>query len=49
MVGDRAYIVTDLLNAIMASVGGDSAESAEMDGEPLTVITLDFSEANRSF
>jgi 6-bladed beta-propeller len=39
--GDRAYVVTDLYNAIMASIGGDS-EDAAMDAEPVTVISFEF-------
>ncbi len=42
ITGDRAYIVTDLINAIMASVGGDSEDAEDEDAEPVEVIAFEF-------
>lgn len=39
--GDRAYIVTDLFSAMMASLGGDE-EDLETEPEPVTVIAFEF-------
>lgn len=41
-VGDRAYLVTDLFNAVMARMGGDTNEDAALDAEPVTVIAYEF-------
>ena len=41
--GDRAYVVTDLFNAIMARMGGDQTEETFEDVEPVTVISFEFS------
>ncbi len=35
---DRIYVVTDLLSAFMAQLGGDEAEEAEEEPEPVSVI-----------
>jgi hypothetical protein len=40
-VGDRAYIVTDLFSAMMASLGGDEGDM-EVEPEPVTVIAYEF-------
>jgi len=40
--GNRAYVVTDLYNAIMARVGGDSEEAEDIAAEPVTVISFEF-------
>jgi len=40
-VGNRAYIVTDLFSAFMASLGGDEEGSQEVDPEPVTVIACE--------
>lgn len=40
--GDRAYVVTDLFNALMARMGGDSEENVDIDAEPVTVISFEF-------
>jgi len=40
--GNRAYVVTDLYNALMARMGGDSEESEDIDAEPVTVISFEF-------
>lgn len=40
--GNRAYVVTDLLNAIMARMGGDTESDIELDAEPVTVISFEF-------
>lgn len=42
LAGGRAYIVTDLINAIMASVGGDSEDSVDDEAEPVEVIAFEF-------
>jgi len=39
--GDRAYIVTDLFSAMMASLGGDE-EDLQTEPEPVTVIAFEF-------
>jgi hypothetical protein len=39
--GDRAYIVTDLFSAMMASLGGDEND-LETEPEPVTVIAFEF-------
>jgi len=44
-VGNRAYVVTDLFNAIMASAGGDSESETASDAEPVTVISYEFAPA----
>ncbi len=43
-VGDRAYVVTDLYNAIMASAGaaGGGEGDMESDAEPVSVIAFAF-------
>jgi hypothetical protein len=40
--GNRAYVVTDLFNAVMARMGGDNAEDTGADAEPVTVISYEF-------
>ena len=40
--GNRAYVVTDLFNALMARMGGDSGEEDFEDVEPVTVISFEF-------
>lgn len=40
--GDRAYLVTDLFNAVMARMGGDTNSEAALDAEPVTVIAYEF-------
>lgn len=40
--GDRAYVVTDLFNAVMARVGGDNGETGTGDAEPVKVIAFEF-------
>jgi hypothetical protein len=40
--GNRAYVVTDLYNAVMARMGGDNSEDVDMDAEPVTVISFEF-------
>jgi len=40
--GDRAFIVTDLFSALMASVGGDEINGAYLDAEPVSVIAFEF-------
>jgi hypothetical protein len=40
--GDRAYVVTDLYNAVMARMGGDTEENVDMEAEPVTVISYEF-------
>lgn len=40
--GDRAYVVTDLFNAIMASVGGDGEDASASEAEPVSVISFEF-------
>jgi hypothetical protein len=40
--GNRAYVVTDLYNAIMASAGGDTNEDDLSDAEPVAVISFEF-------
>ena len=40
--GNRAYVVTDLFNALMARMGGDSEEEEDLDAEPVTVISFEF-------
>jgi hypothetical protein len=40
--GNRAFVVTDLYNALMARMGGDSEEMEDIDAEPVTVISFEF-------
>ena len=40
--GNRAYVVTDLYNAIMARMGGGSEENVDIEAEPVTVISYEF-------
>jgi hypothetical protein len=40
--GNRAYVVTDLFNAVMARMGGDNTEEVDLDAEPVTVISFEF-------
>ncbi len=40
--GNRAYVVTDLFNAVMARVGGGNSEETTSDAEPVTVISFEF-------
>jgi len=40
--GDRAYVVTDLFNAVMARVGGDGNEDLSADAEPVEVVAFEF-------
>jgi hypothetical protein len=40
--GDRAYVVTDLFNAIMTSIGGEAGAEVDADAEPVTVIAFEF-------
>jgi len=40
--GNRAYIVTDLFSALMASLGGDEDDGLELDPEPVSVIAFEF-------
>jgi hypothetical protein len=40
--GNRAYVVTDLFNAVMARMGGDNTEEVDLDVEPVTVISFEF-------
>jgi hypothetical protein len=41
LVGDRAYVVTDLLNAVMANMGGGGDGADAADAEPLAVVSYD--------
>jgi len=41
-VGNRAYVVTDLFNAVMARFGGDGNEDASLEAEPVTVVAFAF-------
>jgi len=40
--GNRAYVVTDLYNAMMARLGGEENESTFDDAEPVNVISFEF-------
>jgi len=40
--GNRAYVVTDLLNAVMARMGGDNNDEALDDAEPVTILSFEF-------
>ena len=40
--GNRAYVVTDLFNAVMARMGGDGNADLTADAEPVTVISYEF-------
>jgi hypothetical protein len=40
--GNRAFVVTDLYNAVMARMGGDDNEDIDDDAEPVTVISYEF-------
>ena len=40
--GNRAFVVTDLYNAMMARMGGDREEMEDIDAEPVTVISFEF-------
>ena len=40
--GNRAFVVTDLYNAVMAGMGGDDNEDTDSDAEPVTVISYEF-------
>lgn len=41
-VGDRAYVVTDLINAVMARMGGGGEDAGLGDAEPVTVVAYEF-------
>ena len=41
-VGNRAYVVTDLFNAMMARWGGGEDSEESMDAEPVTVKAFSF-------
>ncbi|MBU2502156.1 6-bladed beta-propeller [bacterium] len=43
--GDRAYVVTDLFDAMLASFGTSGGEAAALDAEPVTVIAYEFAPA----
>ncbi|MFH2051119.1 MAG: 6-bladed beta-propeller, partial [bacterium] len=43
--GDRAYVVTDLFDAMLASFGASGGEAAALDAEPVTVIAYEFAPA----
>jgi hypothetical protein len=40
--GDRAFVVTDLLDAMMARMGGDGDTDLDLEAEPVTVISYEF-------
>lgn len=40
--GDRAYVVTDALDAMMARIGSGEEADADLDAEPVTVISFEF-------
>nr|MEE4268146.1 6-bladed beta-propeller [Candidatus Krumholzibacteria bacterium] len=40
--GDRAFVVTDLLDAMMARMGGDGETDLDLEAEPVTVISYEF-------
>jgi hypothetical protein len=40
--GDRVFVVTDLLTAVMARMGGENNEDTAIDAEPVTVIAFEF-------
>jgi len=40
--GDRAYVVTDLFNALVARMGGDNNEDVDLEAEPVTVVSFEF-------
>ncbi|MCB1184763.1 6-bladed beta-propeller [bacterium] len=40
--GDRAYVVTDLFNALMARFGGGEEDAAATEAEPVTVVAFEF-------
>jgi hypothetical protein len=42
--GDRAFVVTDLLDAMMARWGGDGEAELDYEAEPVTVISYEFPE-----
>ncbi len=42
--GNRAYIVTESLNALMASMGQEGEESAEEEAEPIRIIAYELGE-----
>ena len=44
-VGNRAYVVTDLYNAVMASFGGGGEAETSGDAEPVTVVAYTFAPA----
>ena len=41
--GDRAFVVTDLLDAMMARMGGNGDADIALESEPVTVISFEFS------
>ncbi len=40
--GDRVFVVTDLLDALMARIGGDGNEGSSIEAEPVSVICYDW-------
>jgi len=40
--GDRAYVVTDALDAMMARIGSGEEADADIEAEPVTVISFEF-------
>ena len=40
--GNRAYVVTDLFNAMMARLGGEEDEGTFDDAEPVNVVSFEF-------
>jgi len=42
MVGDRIYVVTDLLNAVMSNMGGGASAADATDAEPLAIVSYEF-------